>query len=306
MYLSLPSFNRRQFCGLLLGVGAAAAGQAAELQTAPVVPNRPIGPLADTPTRLIALDPRFPRLFPSSPVILRVQTGSVWSEGPAWSHAGGYLVWSDIPNNRQLSWRENDGRVSVFRQPSNQTNGCTFDHQGRMITCEQIGHSVVRHETDGTKTVLASLVDGRRFNSPNDVAVHPDGAIWFTDPGYGGPDPLPQKEATYRIDPASGQVERVDHSLVKPNGVCFSPDFKQLYLADTGMSRPKALYVFDVVEGRRLVHKRPFAALEHQGLVASPDGQRPTSTATSGPVPDMVRMGSTGCTYSRPTAPASA
>lgn len=256
--------------------------------------------------RLIALDPRFHGLFPSTPVISRVQTGSIWSEGPAWSPAGRYLVWSDIPNNRQLRWLEDDGHVSVFRQPSHETNGSTFDFQGRMYTCEQQGHSVVRHETDGTQTVLASEVGGVRFNSPNDIAVHADGGVWFTDPGYGGPDPMPQREAIYRIDQVSGAVERVDSTLVKPNGVCFSPDFKRLYAADTGMPAPKALYVYDVVGGKRLANKRLFATIEHGGKVAGPDGQQTDvdgnlwSSAGNGPdgvngvhvfSPDGVRLG---------------
>jgi len=259
---------------MLLGAAAVTTGLSAESRVPKFPPDMPLGPLIDSPVRLIAFDPRFRRLFPFSPVISRLQTGSIWSEGPAWSPVGHYLVWSDVPNDRQLRWLEEDGHVSVFRQSSNKTNGCTFDLQGRMITCEQTGHSVVRHETDGTQTVLASAIEGRRFNSPNDVVIHADGAVWFTDPGYGGPDPLPHKEAVYRIDPIFGHVERVEHSLVKPNGICFSPDFKRLYLADTGMPHPKALYVFDVVEGRRLANKRPFATLEHQGLVAGPDGQK--------------------------------
>lgn len=268
--------DRRKFCGTLLVAGAALAfrGRAAGHESSRAGTEWPLGALPDSSLRLIALDSRFRRLINPAAVISRVQTGSVWSEGPAWSPAGGYLVWSDIPNNRQLRWLEEDGHVSVFRRPSHQTNGCAFDFAGRMYTCEQEGHVVVRHQTDGTQTVIASGAGGVRLNSPNDIVVHPDGGVWFTDPGYGGPNPLPQKEATYRIDPTSGAVERVEGTLIKPNGICFSPDFKRLYLADTGMVGPKALYVFDVVEGRRLANKRPFATIEHQGLVAGPDGQQ--------------------------------
>ncbi|MEO6245747.1 MAG: SMP-30/gluconolactonase/LRE family protein [Opitutaceae bacterium] len=267
------SLSRRQFCGAV--VGGAALGllttQAADIP-APII--FPLGALPDSRARVIALDPRFQRLMPEAVSIERLQTGSTWSEGPAWNIAGRYFVWSDVPNSRQYRWLEEDGHVSVFRHPTGHTNGSTFDFQGRMLCCEQDGHRVVRHEPDASVTVLASEADGKALNSPNDIVVHPDGGIWFTDPGYGVKGALPQREATYRIDPISGAVERVDASLAKPNGICFSPDFKRLYVADTGAPEPKPLVVFDVVDGRRLARKRPFATIEYNGLVAGPDGQQ--------------------------------
>ncbi len=99
---------------------------------------------------------------------------------------GRYLVWSDIPNNRQLRWLEDDGRVSVFRMPSNNSNGNTFDFQGRQLSCEHLTRRVVRYEHDGSITVIADAFNGKRLNSPNDVVPHPDGSYWFTDPPYGG------------------------------------------------------------------------------------------------------------------------
>ena len=107
-------------------------------------------------------------------------------EGPAWCSQGRYLVWSDIPNNRQLRWLEDDGRVTVFRTPSNNSNGNTFDFQGRQLSCEHLARRVVRYEHDGSITVIADAYDGKRLNSPNDVAPHPDGSYWFTDPPFGG------------------------------------------------------------------------------------------------------------------------
>ncbi len=108
------------------------------------------------------------------------------SEAPAWSAEGRYLDWSDIPNNRQLRWLEDDGRVTVFRMPSNNSNGNTFDFQGRQLSCEHLTRRVVRYELDGSVTVIADSYNGKRFNSPNDIVPHPDGSYWFTDPPYGG------------------------------------------------------------------------------------------------------------------------
>ena len=110
----------------------------------------------------------------------------MWCEGPAWNGQGQYLVWSDIPNNRQLRWLQDDGRVTVFRQPSGNSNGNTFDHQGRQLSCEHSGRRVVRYEHDGSITVIADAYQGKRLNSPNDIACHTDGSYWFTDPPYGG------------------------------------------------------------------------------------------------------------------------
>ena len=107
-------------------------------------------------------------------------------EGPAWNSEGRYLVWSDIPNDRQMRWLEDDGHVSVFRRPSNNSNGNSFDFQGRQLSCEHLTRRVVRYELDGSVTVLADNHEGKRLNSPNDVVPHPDGSYWFTDPPYGG------------------------------------------------------------------------------------------------------------------------
>ena len=104
---------------------------------------------------------------------------------PAWNWSGRYLVWSDIPNNRQLRWLEDDGHVSVFRAPSNNSNGNTFDFQGRQLSCEHLTRRVVRYELDGSATIIARRFNGKRLNSPNDVVPHPDGSYWFTDPPYG-------------------------------------------------------------------------------------------------------------------------
>ncbi len=134
---------------------------------------------------IIALDNRFRKYIIGNTTIKRLYTGTLWSEGPAWNGVGRYLVWSDIPNNVQMRWIEEDGRVTIFRNPSGYSNGNTFDFEGRQLSCEHGGRRVVRYEPNGTITVIADKFEGKRLNSPNDIVVHPDGSIWFTDPTYG-------------------------------------------------------------------------------------------------------------------------
>ena len=233
-----------------------------------------IGKLKDSGTRFVSFDPRFDRLVQKGAPISRLHSGCRWSEGPSWDNIEKRLIWSDVPNDRQWSWNEKSASVSVFREPSRQTNGTCYDAEHRMICCEQVGRRVARYDAQGKATVLVDQWQGLPMNSPNDVVVHPDGGIWFTDPGYGNRGTLELKEATYRIDPVDGKVERVDYSLGKPNGLCFSEDYKRMYIADTGKSEPKSLYVFDVVDGLRLENRRTFANVHVDGLVAGPDGQQ--------------------------------
>jgi gluconolactonase len=131
---------------------------------------------------IIAVDKSFNDLAQPNTAIKRLYTGLLWAEGPAWSSQGRYLLWSDIPNNRQMRWSEDDGHVSVFRTPSNNSNGNSFDFNGRQLSCEHLARRVVRYEHDGTATVLADSYNGKKLNSPNDVVAHPDGSYWFTDP----------------------------------------------------------------------------------------------------------------------------
>jgi len=221
-----------------------------------------------------AVDPRFEKLRQGNAAIERLYTGCRWAEGPVWFGDGRYVLWSDIPNNRILRWTEETGEVSVYRQPSNYSNGNTRDKQGRLITCEHDARRVTRTEYDGTITVLMDHYEGKRLNAPNDAVVHSNGSIWFTDPGYGimanyeghvAEFELPAN--VYRLDPATGEATVVASDLAKPNGLCFSPDQSKLYIVDTGQppGKPHPIRVYDVVNGKTLVNGRLFCDMGKGG-----------------------------------------
>jgi gluconolactonase len=227
---------------------------------------------------IISLDKSFEKYKLFNAVIYRHYVGMRWAEGPAWSAQGQYLLWSDIPNNRQLRLTEEDGHVSTFRSPSGYSNGNTFDFQGRQLSCEHAGRRVVRYEHDGSVTVIADRYNGKLLNSPNDIIVHPDGGIWFTDPPYGilgnyeGFEAKQEnKEAVYRVDPQTKRMEMVTDALDKPNGLCFSPDYKKLYIVDTGA--PRNIQVFDVSDNK-LRGGRVFTDMKLDGKAGGSDGIR--------------------------------
>jgi len=203
----------------------------------------------------------------------RLWTGARWTEGPLYVPAGRYLLFSDIPNDRVLRWDETDGSVSVFGSPAGYANGRTIDRQGRVVTCRHGERKVVRTEHDGSTTVLADRWDGRRLNSPNDVVVSSDGAVWFTDPPYGiasdyeGHRAEPEIDGchVYRVDPRTGEVAAVATDLERPNGLAFSVDGSRLYVADT---QRRHLRAFDV-RGDRLAGGDVLADLD-----GGPDGVR--------------------------------
>lgn len=190
------------------------------------------------------LDPRFRNLLVGHARVERLWTGARWLEGPAWFPAGRYFICSDIPNNRMLRFDECDGSVSVFRTPSNNSNGNTVDREYRLVTCEHGARRVTRTEHDGSITVIADKFNGKRLNSPNDVVVKSDGSIWFTDPPYGilydyeGGIAAPEigNNNVYRVDGKTGAITIVADDFDKPNGIAFSPDEKYLYIVDTGAS----------------------------------------------------------------------
>src|ERR1700745_912001 len=229
-------------------------------------PKRPI-PYPDPAVEVV--DPRFAKYQILSAAVERLFTGARWAEGPVWYGDGRYLLFSDIPNNRILRWLEDTQEVSVFRSPSNYSNGNYRDREGRLLTCEHDSRRLTRTEHDGTITVLIDGFQGKKLNAPNDLAVDSDGAIWFTDPGYGimsnyeghkAPFELPAN--VYGPDPNTREATIVASDMDKPNGICFSPDEKRLYIVDTGLPKrpgdPRPIRVYDVEDGVRLKNGRQF------------------------------------------------
>jgi gluconolactonase len=329
--------SRRSF----LRAAAVIAGAAALLPTAAMAQQAPVpggkGPATPsttttTPPRdftapsvyfsdpdILAIDPAFDGLTQGNTTITRLWNGAVdgkpilWAEGPAWNAQGRYLLWSDIPNNRQLRWLEEDGHVSVFRQPSNNSNGNAFDFQGRQLSCEHLTRRVVRYELDGSVTVLADNYQGKHLNSPNDIAPHPDGSYWFTDPPYGGQlyegdvdqsggatNPAGKVNAgagqpagypaykrelptqCYRWDPSGSlSVVVTEDQVPDPNGIAFSPDFKTLYVistgkgpGDTGPGGQGNVYSFSVGGDNKLSNMKLFTDCTIDGIKCGPDGIR--------------------------------
>ena len=273
--------TRRQFVEAVGAAGIAAAwprhAAAQSAQTTPqappstvTTPPRDFGPNAPPTTYftdpdIVTVDPLFNNYIQRNSSIARLWTGALWVEGPAWSGQGRYLVWSDIPNDRQLRWLEDDGRVTVFRQPSNNSNGNTFDFEGRQLSCEHLARRVVRYEHDGRVTVLADAFNGRQLNSPNDVAAHRDGsclvhrsAVWTQPvPGQAGP-----------AGPSDGRVSRRQDGprspRLLPNSRC--PTRTAL------RSRPIS---------RRCTLSVPDAAQATRGLAAAATCSSSTQTATA-------------------------
>jgi gluconolactonase len=250
------------------------------MHTGHVPGQLPLGPLPGTrypDARVEKLDKRFPKQ--GNAAIERIATGFRWAEGPVYFRDGGYLLWSDIPNNRMMRWLEEDGHVSVFRAHSNYSNGNTRDREGRLVTCEHDARRVTRTEHDGRITVLMDSYQGKKLNAPNDVVVASDGAIWFTDPGYGidgeyegHKDKFELPAHVYRLDPRTGKASVVADDFVRPNGLAFSPDEQRFYVVDSGITHggPSHIRVFEAANNK-LRKGRVFADDFAPGLT---DGMR--------------------------------
>jgi gluconolactonase len=238
------------------------------------------------------VDDRFRPLVVGHEVVERLWTGGRWLEGPVWFGDGRYLLFSDIPNDRMLCWSEVTGEVTEFRRPSDNSNGNTRDRQGRLITCEHLTRRVTRTEYDGSITVLMDNLGDKPLNAPNDVVVHSDDSIWFTDPGWGivgnyegdrAVEEIPRY--VFRIDPRTGVGEPVISGMDRPNGLCFAPDGSRLYVVDIGQIR-----VYDM-DGTRPVNGRVFVDMtpgESDGIRTDRDGNVWAAAGDGGPGFDGV------------------
>jgi gluconolactonase len=206
------------------------------------------------------LDSRFDACTVAGGMAEQLWTGGKWVEGPAWFDEG-YLLWSDIPNDRILRWDATG--VTTFRQPSGKANGNTVDREGRLVTCEGNGRRITRTEGDGQITILTESFQGKLYNAPNDVVVKSDGSVWFTDPRYGDGEPELSGCHVYRLDPATGHVRQMTSDMVMPNGLAFSLDETELFVVDTGSTSepdgPNHIRRFQVGPGNWLIGGAVFA-----------------------------------------------
>jgi len=236
--------TRRNHCrqpALLLAQGALLTVLLAPAAGAPPAANdkentMPRAKTAATSKDFQIADERFRAILRPDSAVERIADGLKFTEGPVWLPGRKVLVFSDIPADTLYQWTEGKG-LSVFRKPSHNANGNTLDLRGRLVTCEHGSRTVTRTETSGKVNVLAAEYKGGRLNSPNDAVVASDGCIWFTDPPYGLPKSAKKEQAgnyLFRLDPNAPAPVVVADDFDMPNGLCFSPDEKLLYVADSG------------------------------------------------------------------------
>ncbi|MGV2982772.1 SMP-30/gluconolactonase/LRE family protein [Microbacterium sp. AGC85] len=217
-------------------------------------------------------------LLPHGSAVERLATGATWSEGPLWIPDEGVLRWSDIPGNRIMRWDAATSEVSVHRSDVEFTNGRMLDRDGSVVQCSHGRRRLERELPDGTVTEIVGRWGVHRLNSPNDVALAPDGSYWFTDPDYGITQPREGHPGireygachVFRWSDADGLTSMID-DMDRPNGIAFSPDGGVVYVTDTGPElgarRDHRIRAYDV-DGARATNGRKFAAIE----VGLPDG----------------------------------
>ncbi len=214
----------------------------------------------------------FSKIVSPNAEVKKLAGGFQFVEGPVWvNEKKGYLIFSDIPANRLIKWTKQEGAVT-FRQPSNNANGNYLNLEGKLLTCEHVSRQVTVTEKDGTIQIVVDKYNGKKLNSPNDLVVKSDGTIWFTDPPYGLPYPYDSKAQpanyVFRLDPQKNKLTAVVDDFDMPNGLCFSPDEKKLYIADSG--KPHHIRVFDVNGDNTLSNDKVFCVIDKGG----PDGIR--------------------------------
>jgi gluconolactonase len=239
----------------------------------------------------VVRDPRFDGLVPPDSELVWLADGALWAEGPVYVPADDSVAWSDVRGNVVRRWSAADGATDLYR-PSDFANGHTLDHDGRILACEHGTRRVARYEPDGSRTTIVDRYKGKRLNSPNDIVVASDGAIWFTDPPYGILDDNEGYKAdselggcfVFRLDRRTGELSIATDALVHPNGLAFSPDEGILYVSDTSIARPGGtnhhIMAFDVIDGARLESPRVFKVIEpgvSDGMRVDVDGNIWTS-----------------------------
>ena len=268
--MSELDLSRRRL--LLGGVATLAAGMVAgaRAQSIAFTPNARYPDPA-----VLILDPSFAKYRIYSSTVEQVATGMRWAEGPVYFPNGGYVLVSDIPNNRIMKYSEKDGSFTVFRKPANYANGNARDRQGRLITCEHsVTRRVTRTEKNGKITVLADSFEGKRLNAPNDIVVKSDDSIWFTDPKFGingeweGSKATPEQANTnvFRIAP-DGKLTAVITDLVNPNGLAFSPDEKKLYVVEWKGTPNRSIWSYDVNPDGTVSNKSKLIDASDQGAL---------------------------------------
>lgn len=226
------------------------------------------------PVDRVVIDERFERLVPGDARIERLAGDAIWAESPVYLPDEDAVVWSDVRGNRVHRWTAAGGDRTLHA-PSDFANGHTLDRDGRVLACEHGQRRIARYEADGTRTTVVDRFQGHRLNSPNDLIVASDGAIWFTDPPYGILDDIEGYRAdselggcfVFRLDRTTGELAVVSDAMVHPNGLAFSPDEAVLYVSDTSGARTPGgnhrILAFDVVDGgRRLGEPRAFVLME--------------------------------------------